>query len=136
MGSVIAVQAWRMLPLATVILLAGLTSIPQDVREAAEIDGAGFWRRMVGIEIPLLLPITAVALLFGLVFSFTDMTVVFVLTRGGPQNATQVLASWAFFRGIEGGSLGEGAAVAVFMFPVLAGLAALILRMVSRAEVS
>jgi ABC-type sugar transport system permease subunit len=61
---------------------------------------------------------------------------VFVLTRGGPQNATQVLASWAFFRGIEGGSLGEGAAVAVFMFPVLAGLAALILRMVSRAEVS
>ncbi len=136
MGSVIAVQAWRMLPLATVILLAGLTSIPQDVREAAEIDGAGFWRRMFGIDIPLLLPISAVALLFGLVFSFTDMTVVFVLTRGGPQNATQVLASWAFFRGIEGGSLGEGAAVAVFMFPVLAGLAALILRMVSRAEVS
>jgi multiple sugar transport system permease protein len=125
-----------MLPLATVILLAGLTSIPQDVREAAEIDGAGFWRRMFGIDIPLLLPISAVALLFGLVFSFTDMTVVFVLTRGGPQNATQVLASWAFFRGIEGGSLGEGAAVAVFMFPVLAGLAALILRMVSRAEVS
>jgi multiple sugar transport system permease protein len=64
------------------------------------------------------------------------MTVVFVLTRGGPQNATQVLASWAFFRGIEGGSLGEGAAVAVFMFPVLAGLAALILRMVSRREVA
>ena len=136
MGSVIAVQAWRMLPLATVILLAGLSSIPQDVREASEIDGAGFWRRMFGIDIPLLLPISAVALLFGLVFSFTDMTVVFVLTRGGPQNATQVLSSWAFFRGIEGGSLGEGAAVAVFMFPVLAGLAALILRMVSRAEVS
>jgi multiple sugar transport system permease protein len=136
MGSVIAVQAWRMLPLATVILLAGLSSIPQDVREASEIDGAGFWRRMFGIDIPLLLPISAVALLFGLVFSFTDMTVVFVLTRGGPQNATQVLSSWAFFRGIEGGSLGEGAAVAVFMFPVLAGLAALILRMVSRSEVS
>jgi multiple sugar transport system permease protein len=136
MGSVIAVQAWRMLPLATVILLAGLTSIPQDVREAAEIDGAGFWRRMFGVDIPLLLPISAVALLFGIVFSFTDMTVVFVLTRGGPQNATQVLSSWAFFRGIEGGSLGEGAAVAVFMFPVLAGIAALILRMVSRREVS
>ncbi len=136
MGSVIAVQTWRMLPLATVILLAGLTAIPQDVREAAEIDGAGFWRRLFGIEVPLLLPITAVALLFGIVFTFTDMTVVFVLTRGGPQNSTQVLSSWAFFRGIEGGSLGQGAAVAVFMFPVLAGLAALILRMVSRAEVS
>jgi multiple sugar transport system permease protein len=135
MGSIIAVQAWRMLPLSTVILLAGLASIPQEIREAAEIDGAGFWRRMFGIDVPLLLPITAVALLFGIVFTFTDMTVVFVLTRGGPQNATQVLASWAFFRGIEGGSLGEGAAVAVFMFPVLAGIAALILRMVSRREV-
>ncbi len=135
MGSVIAVQAWRMLPLSTVILLAGLASIPQEIREAAEIDGAGFWRRMLGIEVPLLLPITAVALLFGIVFTFTDMTVVFVLTRGGPENATQVLASWAFFRGIEGGSLGEGAAVAVFMFPVLAGIAALVLRMVSRREV-
>jgi multiple sugar transport system permease protein len=134
MGSVIAVQAWRMLPLSTVILLAGLASIPQEIREAAEIDGAGFWRRMFGIDVPLLLPITAVALLFGIVFTFTDMTVVFVLTRGGPENATQVLASWAFFRGIEGGSLGEGAAVAVFMFPVLAGIAALVLRMVSRRE--
>jgi ABC-type sugar transport system permease subunit len=135
MGSVIAVQTWRMLPLSTVILLAGLSAIPQEIREAAEIDGAGFWRRMFGVDVPLLLPITAVALLFGIVFTFTDMTVVFVLTRGGPQNATQVLASWAFFRGIEGGSLGEGAAVAVFMFPVLAGIAALVLRMVSRREV-
>ncbi len=135
-GSVIAVQAWRMLPLSTVILLAGLASIPQEIREAAEIDGAGFWRRMFGIDVPLLLPITAVAMLFGIVFTFTDMTVVFVLTRGGPENATQVLASWAFFRGIEGGSLGEGAAVAVFMFPVLAGIAALVLRMVSRREVA
>jgi multiple sugar transport system permease protein len=134
-SSVIAVQVWRMLPLSTVILLAGLASIPQEIREAAEIDGAGFWRRMFGVEVPLLLPITAVALLFGIVFTFTDMAVVFVLTRGGPENATQVLASWAFFRGIEGGSLGQGAAVAVFMFPVLAAIAALILRMVSRREV-
>jgi len=135
-ASVIAVQTWRMLPLATVILLAGMSSIPDEIREAAEIDGARFWRRLVEIDVPLLLPITAVAVLFGVVFTFTDMTVVFVLTRGGPQNATQMLASWAFFRGIEGGSLGQGAAVAVFMFPVLAGLAALVLRIVHRAEVS
>lgn len=135
MGSIIAVQTWRMLPLATVILLAGMSAIPQEIREAAEVDGAGFWRRLFDIDVPLLLPITAVAVLFGFVFTFTDMTVVFVLTRGGPQNATQVLASWAFFRGIEGGSLGQGAAVAVFMFPVLAGLAALVLRIARRAEV-
>jgi multiple sugar transport system permease protein len=136
MGSVIAVQTWRMLPLATVILLAGMSSIPQEIKEAAEMDGAGFWRRLFGIEIPLLLPITGVAVLFGIVFTFTDMTVVYVLTGGGPQNSTQVLASWAFYQGINGGSLGQGAAVAVFMFPVLAGLAALILRLAHRAEVS
>ena len=136
MGSVVAVQTWRMLPLATVILLAGMSSIPQEIKEAAEIDGASFWRRLFDIELPLLLPITSVAVLFGVVFTFTDMTVVYVLTGGGPQNSTQVLASWAFYKGINGGSLGEGAAVAVFMFPVLAGLAALILRLASRAEVS
>ncbi|HEY2959419.1 MAG TPA: sugar ABC transporter permease [Actinomycetota bacterium] len=136
MASVIAVQTWRILPLATVILLAGMSSIPAEIKEAAEVDGASFWRRLFDIEVPLLLPITGVAVLFGLVFTFTDMTVVYVLTGGGPQNATQVLASWAFYRGINGGSLGQGAAVAVFMFPVLAGLAALILRLASRAEVS
>ncbi len=136
MGSVIAVQTWRMLPLATVILLAGMTSIPSEIKEAAEMDGAGFWRRLLDIELPLLLPITGVAVLFGVVFTFTDMTVVYVLTGGGPQNATQVLASWAFYQGINGGSLAQGAAVAVFMFPVLAGLAALILRLAQRAEVS
>ena len=136
MGSIIGVQVWRMLPLATVILLAGMTSIPQEVREAAEVDGAGFWRRLFGIEVPLLLPITSVAVLFGVVFTFTDMTVVYVLTGGGPQNSTQVLSSWAFYQGINSGSLGQGAAVAMFMFPVLVGLAALILRLASRAEVS
>jgi multiple sugar transport system permease protein len=136
MASIIGVQVWRMLPLATVILLAGMTAIPQEVKEAAEVDGAGFWRRLFGIEIPLLLPITSVAVLFGVVFTFTDMTVVYVLTGGGPQNATQVLSSWAFYQGINGGSLGQGAAVAVFMFPVLVGLAALILRLASRTEVT
>jgi multiple sugar transport system permease protein len=136
MGSVIAVQTWRMLPLATVILMAGITAIPKDVEEQAEVDGAGFWRRFFGVTLPLLLPIVAVAVLFGIVFTFTDMTVIFVLTRGGPQNATQVLASWAFFRGIEGGSLAQGAAVAVFMFPVLVGLAAVVLRVARRAEMT
>jgi multiple sugar transport system permease protein len=135
LGSVIAVQVWRLLPLATVILLAGLSSIPKDITEAAEVDGAGFWRRLFEIRIPLLLPIIAVAILFGVVFTIVDMTVVFVLTRGGPVDATQVLPSWAFFKGIEGGSLSEGAAVAVFLFPVLVGVAALILRFARRAEV-
>lgn len=134
-GSVAAVQTWRMLPLATVIIMAGLSAIPQDLKDAAEMDGAGTWRKLFHVTLPLLAPVGMVALLFGIVFSFTDMAVVSILTQGGPDNATQVLASWAFYRGINGGALGEGAAVAVFMFPVLVGLAAVLLRVAARAEV-
>jgi multiple sugar transport system permease protein len=125
MLSVILVHTWRMLPLATVILLAGLTSIPQEILDAAEVDGAGFWRRLFQIMIPLLLPIMTVAVLFGIVFTFTDIAVVYILTQGGPVHSTQVLASWAFFKGIEAGDLAQGAAVALFLFPAMAGVAAL-----------
>ena len=136
MGSVIALQTWRILPLATVILMAGLSAIPAEVSDAAEVDGAGFWRRLFGITLPLLSPVMTVALLFGIVFTFTDMAAVFVLTGGGPGNATQVLASWAFYKGINGGNLAVGAADAIIMFPVLLGLAAILLRIASRAEVN
>jgi multiple sugar transport system permease protein len=136
MGSIIALQTWRVLPLATVILMAGLTAIPADVSDAAEVDGAGFWRRLFGITLPLLSPVMTVALLFGIVFTFTDMAAVFVLTGGGPGNSTQVLASWAFYKGINGGNLAGGAADAIIMFPVLLGLAAILLRIASRAEVN
>ena len=135
MGSVIALQTWRILPLATVILMAGLSAIPAEVSDAAEVDGAGFWRRLFGITLPLLSPVMTVALLFGIVFTFTDMAAVYVLTGGGPGNATQVLASWAFYKGIDGGNLAVGAADALIMFPVLLGLAAILLRIASRAEV-
>ncbi len=101
--SVLIVHVWRTLPLATVILLAGLTAIPQDIKDAANVDGAGFFRQLFAIRIPLLLPIMAVAVLYGIVFTFTDMIVVYILTRGGPFDSTQVLASWAYFKGIEGG---------------------------------
>jgi ABC-type sugar transport system permease subunit len=136
MGSVIAVQAWRLIPLAAVIMMAGLVSIPRDIEDAARVDGAGFWRRYFEVTLPLTLPVMAVASLFGAILTFTDMAVVYVLTRGGPTNSTQVLASWAFFKGIEGGDLAQGAAVALFMFPVLLAGAVLILRAVRRMEVT
>ncbi|MGW8209237.1 MAG: carbohydrate ABC transporter permease [Syntrophobacteria bacterium] len=136
MLSVIMVHTWRMLPLATVILLAGLTSIPQEILDAAEVDGAGFWRRLFQIMIPMLLPIMTVAVLFGIVFTFTDIAVVYILTQGGPVHSTQVLASWAFFKGIEAGDLAQGAAVALFLFPAMAGVAALMLRLARRTEVT
>jgi len=136
MLSVILVHTWRMLPLATVILLAGLTAIPQEILDAAEVDGAGFWRRLFQIMIPMLLPIMTVAVLFGIVFTFTDIAVVYILTQGGPVHSTQVLASWAFFKGIEAGDLAQGAAVALFLFPPMAGVAALMLRLARRSEVT
>jgi multiple sugar transport system permease protein len=135
MTSVIAVHVWRLTPLAAVIMMAGLVAIPSDISEAAKVDGAGYWRRMFEITIPLVLPVAAVAALFGAVFTFTDMAVVRVLTRGGPNDATQVLASWAFYRGIEGGDVAQGAAVALFLFPLLLAAAVAILRVVRRIEV-
>lgn len=136
MASVIMVDVWRLLPLATVIILAGLSSIPQDINDAAAVDGVGFWRHLFKITIPLVMPIMLVALLFGIVFTFTDMIVIFVLTRGGPYDTTQVLASYAFFTGIQGGDLADGAAISLFLFPVLVGVAALFLTMARRAEVT
>lgn len=133
--SVIAVQVWRIVPLAAVIIMAGLAAIPQDINDAAEVDGAGFWRKLFEVTIPMSLPVTAVATLFGAVLVFTDMSVVFVLTRGGPVDATQILPTWAFFRGIAGGDLAQGAAVALFLFPLLLAMAVLILRSVRKMEV-
>jgi multiple sugar transport system permease protein len=135
MASVIAVHVWRLTPLSAVIIMAGLVAIPKDIEEAARVDGAGYWRRMLEVTIPLTLPVVAVAALFGAILTFTDMTVVYVLTRGGPTNSTQVLASWAFIRGIEGGDVAMGAAIALFLFPLLLAAAIAILRAVRRMEV-
>ncbi len=134
MGSVIAVHTWRLVPLAAVIMMAGLMAIPTDLNEAAAVDGAGFWRRMVEVTIPLTMPVIAVAALFGAILTFTDMTVVYLLTSGGPTNSTQVLSSWAFVVGVEGGDIGQGAAIALFLFPLLLAAAIAILRSVRRSE--
>jgi multiple sugar transport system permease protein len=115
-------------------MMVGLLSIPTDIQEAAKADGAGFWRRMFEITIPLTFPLMAVAALFGAVFTFTDMAVVYILTRGGPTNSTQVLASWSYMRGIGGGDVGQGAVIALFLFPLLLIAAILILRSVRRME--
>lgn len=135
MIAIITIHVWRMLPFSTVILLAGLTSIPNEVREAAAIDGAGTWARIFSIEIPMMRPILTVAVLFGVVFTFTDMSVVYLLTRGGPYNSTHVLASLAFQEGVLGGDVGRGASVAIFLVPVLVVLAIVMLRSSRRAEI-
>lgn len=133
-GSVIAVNVWRMLPLALVIVLAALTSIPKDILDQAAVDGAGFFRTLFRVKVPLILPMISIAILFGMVLTFGDMAVVFILTRGGPIYYTQVLPTWAYFTGIEGGSLAQGAAIALFLFPLLLVVAVMVLRTARRME--
>ncbi len=136
MISVILVHTWHMLPFATVIILAGLTAIPRDIPEAAAVDGAGFFRTLFQITIPMMLPIINVAMLFGVIFTFTDMTVIYILTRGGPFDSTQVIPSLAFFTGILGSDLAEGAAISIFMVPLLVIVSYFVLRTAHRAEVT
>jgi multiple sugar transport system permease protein len=133
--AIIIVQAWRVFPFATVIVLAGLASIPHEVIEAAIVDGAGFWRRLFHVELPLLLPVVAVAVLFGVVYTATDLGVVYILTGGGPANTTHVLPTLAFQRGIQGADLGQGAAIAVFLLPFLIVVAIAMLRLARHTEV-
>jgi multiple sugar transport system permease protein len=135
-ASIIGVQVWRLVPLAAVIIMAGQTAIPDDIKDAAAIDGAGFWRRLWEVTLPLTMPVIAVAVLFGAILTFTDMSLVSVLTNGAPVNQTQVLASWAYVKGIDGGNLAQGAAVAVFLLPLLLAATIAILRAVRRWEVT
>jgi multiple sugar transport system permease protein len=99
--------------------MAGISAVPQEIIEAANLDGARFLTRYRKIMVPIIAPILYIALLFSLVFTFTDMTVVWLLTRGNPVNATHVLASYAFLQGVVAGSLGRGATISLFLFPVL-----------------
>jgi multiple sugar transport system permease protein len=116
--------------------MAGLTSISHDILDQASVDGSGFWRTLFEIKLPLVMPIMSIALLFGMIFTLSDMAIVYVLTRGGPVYYTQVLPVWAYMKGIEGGALGEGAAVALFLFPVLLAIVIFVLRASRRMEVT
>lgn len=136
MASVVLVHCWRLIPFSTVIMLAGRTAIPKEIPEAAAIDGAGFWRTLFQINLPMMTPIISVALLFGTIFTFTDMTVVYILTAGGPFDSTQTLPSYAFATGIQGSDLAAGAAISLFLVPVLVTIAYLMLRLAHRAEVT
>jgi multiple sugar transport system permease protein len=136
MSSIITVQAWRTIPFATVIFLAGVSSIPQEVDDAAAMDGATGLRKFWYVSLPLQLPIALVAVLFGIVFTATDMVVPYILTNGGPFNSTQVLTTWAFQTGINAGNIGEGAAIALFMLPFLAAVVVGMLFFARRAEVT
>jgi multiple sugar transport system permease protein len=136
MAAIILIHAWRIIPFATVIFIAGLASLPPEIDDAALVDGATGLRKFWYVTFPLQLPIALVALLFGIVFTATDITVVQVLTQGGPFNSTQILTTWAYATGINGAALGEGAAISLYLLPPLAFVAILMLWFARKVEVT
>ena len=117
--SLIAANIWRGIPFVAICLLAGLQTISPSLYEAAMLDGATPFQRFRHVTFPMLMPILAVVMTFSVIFTFTDFQLVYAITRGGPVNSTHLMATLAYQRGIPGGQLGEGAAIAVAMIPFL-----------------
>jgi len=120
MTSLIVVNTWRGLPFYGITLLAGLQTIPPELYEAATIDGASTWQRFRYVTLPLLMPVIFIVTMFSVIFTFADFQLIYVLTHGGPANATNVFATYAFDVAMIGGQLGQGAAIALTMVPPLA----------------
>ncbi len=119
MVSVVIVNTWRGLPFFAVSFLAGLMTIPKELYEAAETDGAKQFRQFWHITLPLLQPVIAVVVLFTTIWTFADFQIVYILTHGGPINATQIFATMAYDVALVAGRIGEGSAISLFLFPAL-----------------
>ena len=134
--SVILVNVWVGAPFFLIMYLAALKSIPEDLYEAASIDGASAWQKLIHVTLPMMRNIIAITVLFSIIVTFANFDIVRVLTQGGPRNSTHLFATYSFRVGIESGDIPLGAAVSLFMFPVLAILAFIILRNVRQRTVS
>ena len=132
MVSVVIVNVWRGLPFFAVSFLAGLMTIPKELYEAAETDGAGSLRQFRHITFPFLQPIVAVVVLFSTIWTFADFQIVYVLTHGGPINGTQIFATMAYDVALVAGRIGEGSAIALFLFPALLGVVIVMLKQLRR----
>jgi multiple sugar transport system permease protein len=120
MFSIILVNVWRGLPFFAISFLAALQTIPPELYDAADIDGATGWKKFWHVTLPLVKPVAIVVVVFSVVVTFADFQLVYILTRGGPNNETHLLATLAYHLGMSSGNIGQGAAVALFMLPILA----------------
>ncbi len=134
MWCAILVNTWRGMPFFAITLLAGLQTINPDLHEAAALDGANAWHRFWHVTWPLLLPVTLVVVVFSVIQTFSDFQLIYVLTGGGPANETHLVATYAYQIGVASGLLGQGAAISLFMFPVLFGVVWVQLRYLKRME--
>jgi multiple sugar transport system permease protein len=133
--SVIIVNVWRGTPFFGIALLGGLQTIPEELYEAAAIDGAGAWRRFLHVTVPHLQSVIAVVTLFSTIWTFFDFEIVYIITRGGPMNSTHLFATLAYQTGLVAGRIGEAVAISLYLFPILVVMIYLQLLYLRRAEV-
>jgi multiple sugar transport system permease protein len=134
MAAVVATNVWRGFPFAAIVLMAGMSAVPPELLDAAKVDGANFLLRFHYVIVPVAAPILFVGLLFDTVFTLTDISIVYLLTMGGPMNSTEILPTRAFEIGIEAGALGRGAAISLLLFPLLLPIVYFLLRALRRRE--
>jgi ABC-type sugar transport system permease subunit len=134
MPAVIAVNVWRGFPFFVITILAGLQTVPQELYDAARVDGAGVWVRFRQVTLPGIFPVVAVTTIFSAILTFNDFSLIWILTQGGPGNATNVLPTLTYKIAIPGLELGKGVAVSVLMLPVLLAMILLLNRFISRRE--
>lgn len=134
--SVTLVNAWRGTPFMAITVLAGLQAIPQDLYDASAIDGAGKLQRFFYVTLPLVMPVLLTALVLSIIWTFSDFGIVYGLTKGGPMNATHVLATLSYQTGLSAGNIGEGAAISLTMLPFLLVLIIWQLRRIRRSTVA
>jgi multiple sugar transport system permease protein len=132
--SVMFVNVWRGFPFSAIVLLAGLTSVPPEIIDAAKVDGATFLQRFRMVIVPMIAPILFIGTAFDTVFTLSDLSIVYLLTNGGPDGATEILPTLAYNTGIRGGALGRGAAISLFLFPLLLPAMILLLRTLRRRQ--
>jgi multiple sugar transport system permease protein len=132
--SVMFVNVWRGFPFGAIVLLAGMTSVAPEILEAAKVDGANFLQRFRKVIVPMIAPILFIGTAFDTVFTLSDLSIVYLLTNGGPDGATEILPTLAYNTGIRAGALGRGAAISLFLFPLLLPAMVLLLRTLRRRQ--
>jgi multiple sugar transport system permease protein len=130
--SVMIANIWRGTPFFGVTILAGLQAVPAELHDAAAIDGAGAWQRFRNVTLPIITGVMLISTLFSIIMTFADFQLIYVLTKGGPANETHIFGTYAYQIGLSATDIGQGAAIALYMFPILAVLAVLLLRYLRR----
>jgi multiple sugar transport system permease protein len=130
--SVMIANIWRGTPFFGVTILAGLQAVPHELHDAAAIDGAGAWQRFCHVTLPVITGVMLISTLFSIIMTFADFQLIYILTKGGPANETHIFGTYAYQIGLSATDIGQGAAIALYMFPILAVLAVLLLRYLRR----